>query len=77
MTVGIYDAAAVFVRTVTRSFGPTYFAQFAATDLLGGAIAANQTVVFSIDSGSAVVYGFSAANGGPGLTLQVAQRLGP
>jgi hypothetical protein len=77
MTISIYDAAAILVRTVTRSFSLNYFAQFAAADLLGGAIAANQTIVFTIDSGSAVIYGFSAPNGGGGLTLQVAQRLGP
>jgi hypothetical protein len=77
MTISIYDTATVLVRTVTRSFGSNYFAQFAAADLLGGAIAANQTIVFSIDAGSAVIYGSSAANGGGGFTLQVAQRLGP
>lgn len=77
MTISLYDAATILVRTVTRSFGPNYFAQFAAADLLGGALAANQTIVFSIDSGSAVIYGFSAANAGGGLTLEVAQRLRP
>jgi hypothetical protein len=77
MTISIYDAATILVRTVTRSFSPNYFAQFAAADLLGGAIAASQTVVFNIDAGSTVIYGFSAANSGGGLTLQVAQRLGP
>jgi hypothetical protein len=76
MTIGVYDAGATLVRTVTRSFGTNYFAQFAAADLLGGAIAANETLVFSIDSGSAVIYSSSAANSGGGLTLQVAPRIG-
>lgn len=77
MTVSLYDNAGILVRAITRTFGPNYFAQFAAADLLGGAIAANETVVFSIDSGSAIIYGFSAANSGGGLTLQVAPRIGP
>ena len=77
MTIGIYDTSGNLLRAVTRSFGPNYFAQFAAADLLGGAIAANEAVVFSIDSGSAVIYGFSAASSGGGLILQVAPRLGP
>jgi hypothetical protein len=77
MTVSLYNTAGILVRTLTRSFGPNYFAQFVAADLLGGAIAANEAVVFSIDAGSAVIYGFSAANSGGGLTLQVAPRIGP
>ena len=76
MTIGIYDPAATLIRTVTRTFAPNYFAQFAAADLLGGAIGVNQTIIFNIGSGSAVVYGSSAANSGGGLTLQVARRLG-
>ena len=77
MTINVYDAATNLVRTVTRSFAPNSFAQFAAADLLGGPIAANETVVFRIDSGSAVIYGSSAANSGGGLSLQVLSRFGP
>lgn len=76
MSISVYDSTTTLVRTTTRTFAPNYFAQFAAADLLGGPIAANQTVVFTINSGSAVIYGFTAANAGGGLTLQLAQRLG-
>jgi len=77
MTISVYDAVRTLVRTVTRSFVASYFAQFAAADLLGGPIAPNETVVFRIDSGSAVIYSSSAANSGGGLTLQVLSRLEP
>jgi len=72
MSISVYDAAGALVRTTTRSLRPNSFSQFAATDLLGGAIAANQAVVFSIEAGSGVVYGSSVANSGGGSTLQVA-----
>jgi hypothetical protein len=74
MSISVYDAAGALVRTTTRSLGPNSFSHFAATDLLGGVIAANQTVVFSIDAASGVIYGSSVANNGGGSTLQVASR---
>jgi hypothetical protein len=77
MTTSVYDAAGNLVRTTARAFSPNYFAQFSAADLAGGPIAARQTIVFSIDSGSAVIYGSSVANSGGGSTLQIAQRIEP
>ena len=73
MSISVYDAIGAQLRTVNRTFPPNYFAQFAASDLLGAAIGANQSIVFSIDAGSVVVYGSSVANGGGGSTLQIAQ----
>ncbi|PYQ49187.1 MAG: hypothetical protein DMF59_14245 [Acidobacteria bacterium] len=77
MTITVYDAAGNLVRSNTRSFPANYFAQFGAADLAGGPIAARQTLVFSVDSGSAVIYGSTVANGGGGSTLQMAQRIEP
>jgi len=77
MTITVYDAAGNLVRSNTRSFPANYFAQFGAADLAGGPIAARQTLVFSVDSGSAVIYGSTIANSGGGSTLQMAQRIEP
>jgi len=76
LTMSTHDGATL-VRTVTRTFAPNYFAQLAASDLTGGAVAANQTIVISVDAGSAVIYGSSVSSNGAGSTLQVAQRLEP
>jgi hypothetical protein len=77
MTISVYEASGTLVHTTSRAFGPNIFVQLPASDLLGAPIAANQTIVFSIDSGSAIVYGSSVANSGGGSTLQIAQRIEP
>jgi hypothetical protein len=77
VTISVYDQNGGFVRTTSRSFGPNSFLQFPASELAGGPIAANQTIVFSIDAGSAVIYGSWVANSGGGSTLQMAQRTEP
>jgi hypothetical protein len=77
MTITTYDATGNVVRTVSRTFPPSSFAHFSASDLAGGTIAANQSIVFSIDSGSAVIYGSSVPNTGGSSTLQIAQRIEP
>ena len=75
MTISLYDASGTFVRTTSRSFPANYFTQMSASDFIGGSIAANQSIVISIDAGSVVVYGSTASSTGVGSTLQIAARV--
>lgn len=77
LTISVYEAAGALVRTIARSFAPNYFTQVPAAELIGGPVGANQMVVFSVDSGSAVVYGSAVANSGTGSALQIAHRIEP
>jgi len=63
------------IRSVSRTFPPNYLAQLSASDLVGGNIGPNQSVVMAIDSGSAVVYGSTVSNTGQGSTFQIAARV--
>lgn len=44
---------------MSHGFPPNYFAQFLASDLIGSPLTANQSVVMTVDAGSAIVYGVS------------------
>jgi hypothetical protein len=74
MTLRVYDADGTLVRTTTRVLGPNYFQQAAAAEILGGAPAANQSVVVTVDTGSAIVYGVAIDNASGDATLQIARR---
>lgn len=75
MTIALYDANGTLLRTTSRSLPPNYLIQMAASDFAAGPVAAGQTIVISIDSGSAAVYGSTVANTGTGSTLQMAARV--
>lgn len=77
MTITLYDASGGVVRTASRSFPPNYFIHMPASEFVGGSIAANQSIVIAIDSGSAVVYGSTTSNTGQGSTIQIAPRIVP
>ena len=72
MTITIRDKQGNFLRTVTKSFAPTFFVQATAADLLGAALAGGESLSFSIDSGSAIVYGVNADNITQDPSLQLA-----
>jgi len=74
MAVAVYDEGGGLMRTTTRSFAPNSMVQMSASDFAGGAIAARQSIVITIESGSAVVYGASVAANGQGSTFQMATR---
>jgi len=57
MTLRLYDANGTELRTTSRSFPADFFQQFSASELLGTTPSANQAVVITIESGSAIVYG--------------------
>lgn len=74
ITFSLHDSAGTRVRTVTRTFGPNFFQQFAAAELLGNFINTNQTVVVTVDAGSAFVYGTSIENNTSAMTVQIATQ---
>ena len=75
VTVSLHEPTGALVRSATRSFPPNYLAQMSASDLVGGSVAANQTLVFRIDSGSVVVYASMVANSGHASTLHIVKRI--
>jgi hypothetical protein len=62
VTFRVRDASGVIVRTVTKDYPPTFYEQQSASTLLGGPIAANDSIEVSVSSGSAIVYGATADN---------------
>ena len=75
MTATLYDASGTVIRSNSRNFPPNYLTQLSASDLVGGNIGPNQSVVFAVVSGSAVVYGSTVSNTGQGSTFQIAARV--
>jgi hypothetical protein len=73
MTISVRDAAGVELRSVTRPFPANWFSQFTAEDLTGAPLGPNHTVVISVDSGSAIVYGAAIENATGDATLQIAR----
>jgi len=75
MTVTLYEAAGMLVRTVNRTFAPNSLSQMSAADLTGGDIGPNQSIVIAINGGNAAVYGSTVSNTGQGSTFQIAARV--
>ena len=70
----IYNEGGVEVRSMTHTIPPNTFVQMSAADFAGGSLGAGRSVVVVVHAGSAVVYGASVPNSGPGASLQLAQR---
>jgi hypothetical protein len=62
------------VKNVTRSYPSTFFSQQAATDLLDYTFAGDESVVFSVEEGSAIIYGVWTDNKTQDPALQFATR---
>jgi len=73
LTISVRDATGKELSSTSRSFPATYFLQFAAADLLGTTPPANASVVFRVDSGSAIVYGSGVKNSTGDAILQIAR----
>lgn len=73
ITATLYDAGGAQLRSASRTLPANTLVQMSAPDLVGGDIGANQTIVISVDTGSAVIYG-STTGGTP--MLQLAARVG-
>jgi hypothetical protein len=72
MTITIRDKQGNLVRTLPKSFAPTFFVQGPASDFLGAPLSGGESITFSIDSGSAVLYGATADNITQDPSLQLA-----
>ncbi|HEY6928542.1 MAG TPA: hypothetical protein VJA66_02595 [Thermoanaerobaculia bacterium] len=72
MTVTVRDKQGNLVRTVAKNFAPTFFVQGSAADFLGAPLSGGESLSFSIDSGSAIVYGVNADNITQDPSLQLA-----
>lgn len=72
LTMTLYDSSGVQLATATKSLAADELLHQSAALLLGVAVPANASIVFKIDTGSAIVYGSAVDNEGKGMTLQVA-----
>lgn len=61
------------MSSVTRVFAADYFQQFTFADLLGTAPSANQSIMFEVVTGSAIVYGATIDNTTGTMSLQIGE----
>jgi hypothetical protein len=62
ITFRVRDAGGALVRTITKTYNPTFYEQQPASTLLGGPINADDSIEVSVSSGSAIVYGATVDN---------------
>ncbi|MEO8383519.1 MAG: ScyD/ScyE family protein [Acidobacteriota bacterium] len=72
LTIEQHDTNGAVVATVHRAVPANTFVQIPADVLLGAAPGPNQALTFTVDSGSAIVYGAGVDNDASGMTLQLA-----
>jgi hypothetical protein len=72
MTMTVYGSNGSALRTRSVVYGPGYFLQSSSLELTGGPVGANQALVFTVDAGTAIVYGSTVENSGRGMTVQIA-----
>ena len=75
MTISVRNAAGAELRSIARPFPANYFAQFSAQDLTGDSLGANDSVIITVDAGSAIVYGAAIDNATGDTTLQIARAV--
>ena len=56
------DASGAVIRSVTKTYGPTFYEQQPASTLLGGPIGADDSIEISVSGGSAFIYGATIDN---------------
>lgn len=74
ITATLYDAGTA-TRTVSRTLPANMVVQMPASELVGGAVGANQVIVITADSGSAVIYSSTVAANGSGSLFSIATRM--
>ncbi len=76
MTITVRDSSGVIVKTVTKSYGPTYFIQEPSAVLLDGfTFTGGETLTFAVTGGSAFVYGATTDNTTNDPSVQFARRI--
>lgn len=73
VTFQLYDAAGTLLQTVTRKFGPNFFQQFPTSGLFTSFVNTNESIVVSVDAGSAIIYAATIENTTSAMTLQIAE----
>jgi len=75
MTLDVRDQDGIVRKTVTKSFGATFFRQFSSTEILEGyLLKAGDTIAIQITSGSAFVYGATTDNTTQDPSVQFARK---
>jgi len=76
MNVTVRNKDGVVVKTLTKSFSPTFFTQSSAADFLEGfALAGGETISFEVTGGSAFIYGSTTDNVTNDPSVQFARRI--
>lgn len=75
MTVVSKNDENVVLSSVTKMYPATWFEQVSSGEFLGRQIGANETLLFIIDEGSAIIYGSTTDNITQDPALQIARRV--
>ncbi|HXA18347.1 MAG TPA: hypothetical protein VN380_15240 [Thermoanaerobaculia bacterium] len=74
ITVTERSGAGTVVRTVSKTYAPTYFEQVDATTFLGAAPSANDSLTVSVDSGALFIYGATTDNTTQDPSVQLGRK---
>lgn len=72
--VCMHDEDGTYIRGFTRSFAPDTVVQMSMAELMGGEMAADQMVMFTVNGGSAVIF-VSTIDANGGSTLQIVRQV--
>ncbi len=75
MQIAVRDKDGVLRNSTTQSWGPTFFTQLSASAIAGIDLRPSDSIAFTINSGSAIVYGAMTDNTTQDPTLQYAKKL--
>jgi hypothetical protein len=76
LTITVRDRDGLVVKTVPKSFGPSFFQQITSAQMLDGyVLAGGETITFDLASGSAFVYGATTDNTTNDPSVQFARRI--
>ena len=73
MLVKLLDSNGNIVTTVSKTYAANWFEQVDSTTFFGGAVSANQSILFNMNGGSAIIYGSTTDNVTNDPTVQFAQ----
>lgn len=76
LTITVRNEGGVIVKTVTKTFDPTFFTQQTSPQLLDGyALAGGETISFAVTSGSVFIYGSTTDNTTNDPSVQFAKAI--
>ncbi len=75
LTVTVRDKDGLVVKTTDKTFGPTFFTQPGSASFLDGyALSGGETLTFTINNGSAIIYGSTTDNTTNDPSLQLVHK---